>query len=59
VLQGHQPIAAAAKTLRDVYEHLHKGGAPADLKDKIITPQEMDKLTEGEAHKRWIRDYLR
>ena len=59
VLQGHQPIAAAAKALRDVYEHLYKGGAPADLKDRIITAQEMDKLVSGEAHKRWIKDYLR
>ena len=59
VLQGHQPIAAAAKALREVYEHLHKGGAPADLKDKIITAQEMDKLTRGEDHKRWQKDFLR
>src|SRR5687768_71401 len=59
VLQGHQPIAAAAKALRDVYEHLHKGGAPADLKDKIITAQEMDKLTRGEDHKRWQKEFLR
>jgi len=59
MLQGHQPIAAAAKALREVYEHLHKGGAAADLKDKIITAQEMDKLVSGESHKRWIKDYLR
>ena len=59
LLQGHQPIAAAAKALREVYEHLHKGGAPADLKDKIITAKEMDALTSGDAHKRWIKDYLR
>ena len=59
MLQGHQPIAAAAKALREVYEHLHKGGAAADLKDKIITAQEMDKLVSGEDHKRWIKNYLR
>jgi carboxyvinyl-carboxyphosphonate phosphorylmutase len=59
MLQGHQPIAAAAKALREVYEHLYRGGAPADLKDKIISAQEMDKLVSGEAHKRWIREYLR
>jgi len=59
VLQGHQPIAAAAKALREVYEHLHKGGAPADLKDKIISAQEMDKLTRGEDHKRWQKEFLR
>ena len=59
LLQGHQPIAAAAKALREVYEHLHKGGAPADLKDKIITAKEMEALTSGDAHKRWIKEYLR
>jgi carboxyvinyl-carboxyphosphonate phosphorylmutase len=59
MLQGHQPVAAAAKALREVYEHLHKGGAPADLKDKIITAQEMDKLVSGEAHKKWIKEFLR
>jgi carboxyvinyl-carboxyphosphonate phosphorylmutase len=59
LLQGHQPIAAAAKALREVYEHLHKGGAPADLKDRIISPKEMDALVSGDAHKRWIKEYLR
>jgi carboxyvinyl-carboxyphosphonate phosphorylmutase len=59
LLQGHQPIAAAAKALREVYEHLHKGGAPAELKDKIISAQEMDKLVQGESYKRWQREFLR
>ena len=60
VLQGHQPIAAAAKALREVYEHLHKGGAPADLKDKIITAQEMDKLVSpAKRTSAGSKDYLR
>ena len=59
LLQGHQPIAAAAKALRAVYDHLHKGGAPADLKDKVITAKEMEALVSGEAYKRWQKDYLR
>jgi carboxyvinyl-carboxyphosphonate phosphorylmutase len=59
MLQGHQPIAAAAKALREVYEHLHKGGAPAELKDKIISAQEMDKLVSGESYKKWQKDFLR
>jgi carboxyvinyl-carboxyphosphonate phosphorylmutase len=59
LLQGHQPVAAAVKALRDVYEHLHKGGAPADLKDKVATSQEMERLTGGESYKRWQREYLR
>jgi carboxyvinyl-carboxyphosphonate phosphorylmutase len=59
LLQGHQPLAAAAKALREVYEHLHKGGAPADLKDRIISAKEMETLTSGENYKRWIKDYMR
>jgi carboxyvinyl-carboxyphosphonate phosphorylmutase len=59
LLQGHQPIAAAAKAMREVYEHLYKGGAPADLKDKVITAKEMEALVSGDAHKKWIKDYLR
>ena len=59
VLQGHQPVAAAIKALRECYEHLYKGGAPADLKDRIASPQEIERLTSGEAHKKWQKDFLR
>jgi carboxyvinyl-carboxyphosphonate phosphorylmutase len=59
LLQGHQPIAAAAKAMREVYEHLYKGGAPAELKDKILTAQEMDKLVNGALYKKWQSEFLR
>ena len=59
LLQGHQPVAAAAKALREVYEHLHKGGAPADLKDKIASAQEIERLVNGEGHKKWQKEFLR
>jgi hypothetical protein len=59
MLQGHQPVAAAVKALRDCYAHLHGGGAPGDLKDRIASAQEMDKLVNGEAYKRWQKEYLR
>ncbi len=59
LLQGHQPVAAAAKALRETYEHLYKGGAPGELRDKILSAGEMDKLTAGDDHKRWIAEYLR
>ena len=58
LLQGHQPVAAAVKALRDVYAHLFAGGAPADLKDKIASAKEMDELTSGAAYKQWQRDFL-
>jgi carboxyvinyl-carboxyphosphonate phosphorylmutase len=59
LLQGHQPLPAAVKALREVYEHLYRGGAPADLKDRIASTKEMDALVGGAAYKRWQRDYLR
>jgi carboxyvinyl-carboxyphosphonate phosphorylmutase len=59
LLQGHQPVAAAVKALRETYSHLHGGGAPADLKDKVATAQEMEKLVSGESYKKWQKDYLR
>jgi carboxyvinyl-carboxyphosphonate phosphorylmutase len=59
MLQGHQPVAAAVKALRETYAHLHGGGAPAELKDRIASAQEMDKLVGGEAYKNWQKEYLR
>lgn len=59
LLQGHQPVAAAAKALRETYTHLFNGGAAADLKDRIISAREMDALVGGENYKKWQKDYLR
>ena len=59
LLQGHQPVAAAVKALRAVYEHLHNGGAAADLKDKIASTKDMDALVIGEDYKQYMRDFLR
>ncbi|MGZ5094099.1 MAG: isocitrate lyase/PEP mutase family protein [Burkholderiales bacterium] len=59
LLQGHQPIAAAAKALRETYEHLYRGGAPADLKGRIASPEEMARITQSEDYTRRQRDYLR
>jgi carboxyvinyl-carboxyphosphonate phosphorylmutase len=59
LLQGHPPVAAAVKALREVYTHLYNGGAPADLKDRIASAKDMDALVNGEAWKKRQRDYLR
>jgi carboxyvinyl-carboxyphosphonate phosphorylmutase len=59
LLQGHQPIAAAAKALRDTYAHLYGGGAPADLQPNIASAQEMARLVEMETYTQWQRAYLR
>jgi carboxyvinyl-carboxyphosphonate phosphorylmutase len=59
LLQGHQPLPAAVKALKEVYTHLYHGGAPADLKDRIAPAKEMDALMSGESYKKWQKDYLR
>jgi oxaloacetate decarboxylase len=59
LLQGHQPVAAAAKALREVYEHLFKGGAPADLKSKVASNDEMNALTRNDQYKAWQKEFLR
>lgn len=59
LLQGHQPVAAAVKALREVYAHLHGGGAPADLKDRVASAKELEQYTRGEHYRQWQREYLR
>jgi 2-methylisocitrate lyase-like PEP mutase family enzyme len=58
LLQGHQPVPAAVKALKEVYTHLFNGGAPGDLKDRIASQGEMDKLVNAAAYKSWQKDYL-
>ena len=57
-LQGHSAVAAAAKALRDTYAHLHGGGAPADLKSRILSPEEMARYIGAETCKKWGEEYL-
>jgi carboxyvinyl-carboxyphosphonate phosphorylmutase len=58
MLQGHQPIPAAVKALKEVYAHFFNGGAAADLKDKLATAAEMEKLVSGELYKKRQKDFL-
>ena len=59
LLQGHQPLPAAVKALKEVYAHLYNGGAPADLKDRIASAKDMEALVRGETYKKWQKEYLR
>ena len=52
-------VAAAVKALHEVYAHLHGGGNPAALKDKIASNKDMDALVFGDDYKRYLRDFLR
>lgn len=58
LLQGHQPVAAAVKALRETYEHLFKGGTPADLKSRTASNEEMNALTRNDTFRGWQRDFL-
>jgi carboxyvinyl-carboxyphosphonate phosphorylmutase len=58
-LQGHPAVAAVVKALRDTYAHLYAGGAPADLKSRIATPEEMERLMGNDTYRKWQREYLR
>ena len=58
LLQGHSAIAATVKALHETYTHLYNGGAPADLKSKIASAQEMERLLDGESYRKWQREYL-
>jgi carboxyvinyl-carboxyphosphonate phosphorylmutase len=59
LLQGHQPVAAAVKALQETYTHLFNGGAPADLKSRVASVQDMEKLVAGDQYRQWQKDYLR
>jgi carboxyvinyl-carboxyphosphonate phosphorylmutase len=59
LLQGHQPVAAAAKALHDAYVHLFCGGAPAELKPIIATSADLERLIFADEYKKAQREYLR
>lgn len=59
LLQGHQPVAAAVKALREVYAHLYRGGAPAELKDRVASAKEMEQLVGAELYRQRQQQYLR
>ena len=58
LIQGHQPIAAAAKALHVTYSHLFNGGAPSDLQPKLAKLEEMDFYLNVEKFREMKRDYL-
>jgi oxaloacetate decarboxylase len=58
LLQGHQPVAAVVKTLQDVYAHLYSGGAPAELKAKLASTEDMADVTRSAQYDAWRRDFL-
>lgn len=57
LLQGHQPVAAVAKALREAYAHLYSGGTPAELESRIATAEEMARLVNTARYDAWRREY--
>jgi hypothetical protein len=47
------------KTLTEVYTHLINGGAPADLKPRIASAEQMDAVTRVADYKAWQKEFLR
>ncbi len=58
-LQGHSAVAGTVKALRDIYSHLHNGGAPAELKPRLATPEEMSRLLGEDNFKKLRDEFLR
>lgn len=58
LLQGHQPVAAAVRALRGAYEHLHRGGVPAEMEPSIASSAELDELMHAGEYATARREYL-
>jgi carboxyvinyl-carboxyphosphonate phosphorylmutase len=57
-LQGHSPVAAVAKALRDTYSHLRAGGRPSELKAQLASAGEMSQVLGEERYAKWRSDFL-
>lgn len=57
-LQGHMPIAAAVKAMRDVYVHL-AGDPSSQSRPTLASSAEMDLLLDAEGFQKRLEAYLR
>ena len=55
---GHHPVFAAARVLKQAYEHLYRGGSPEDLEPGLMSEREFGKLMQGEQYVELQREYL-
>lgn len=56
--QGHHPVAAAARALQETYAHFYRGGSPDDIKSRLVSEANLEKMMHGERHEEWQRQYL-
>ena len=57
-LQGHLPFQAAIKAVYDTLKALRDGVSPADLRDTLATPEQLDQFTRRADYDRWTQDFL-
>ena len=57
-LQGHLPFAAAVKAAHDTLKALRSGTSPADLADRLASPELLSQLTRRPDYDSWIKDWL-
>jgi carboxyvinyl-carboxyphosphonate phosphorylmutase len=58
LLQGHQPISAAARALRQIYEGLFAGTPPSQLSGHTEAEGEMERLVQAAAFAERRRQFL-
>ena len=57
-LQGHLSYQASIKAVYDTMKALRDGVAPADLRDKLATPELVAQVTRREDYTQWNQDFL-
>ncbi len=57
-LQGHMPFQAAVRAVYETLKHLKDGGSPADLGDRIASPDMIAQFTRQADYDGWRNDYL-
>ena len=56
-IQGHLPIAAAARAVYETMKALREGTPPKDVPG-IASPELMKRVTRDADYRRWIREFL-
>ena len=58
VLRGHQPFFVAMKALYESMAHLHTGGTPSSLRDRVATDDLRKALLRDGDYAQWRDEYL-
>ena len=57
-LQGHLSYQASIKAVYDTMKALRDGAAPADLRDKLATPELIGQVTRRADYTQWTEEFL-